>query len=262
LLQINILLWVYELDDHKNHIGITFAKMSFMKLFIYTLIILCGSIISCAQPNKPLSSTVDNFEAGLLDSTIQLLDVRTLAEYNRGHIKNALQANWNNQTEFATRTAHLQKEKPLYVYCQAGSRSAAAAVWLQQQGFSKVVDLSGGLLAWQKANKSVQVIHTSTQYTAANFNTLIGGKDVLYLVDIGAAWCAPCIKMKPVIDSLQKEYSGKFTLINIDAGIHIDLQTALKVEKLPTFIVFKNGVELNRITELTTKGALVAALFK
>ncbi len=232
-----------------------------MKLFVYTFIILCCSIISCAQQHKQLSSSVADFEKNLLDSSVQLLDVRTIAEYNRGHIQHALQANWNNLHEFATRTSHLQKEKALYVYCQAGSRSAAAATWLSQQGFSKVVNLNGGLIAWQKANKPVQSIDAITEYTMEDFNKLLVNKDELYLVDIGAPWCAPCVKMKPIIDNLQEEYKGKFTLINIDAGIHINIQTALKVEKLPTFIVYKNGVELTRITEITTKENLIKVLF-
>jgi rhodanese-related sulfurtransferase len=230
-----------------------------MRLLAYIFLLVSSSIISCAQ--KPSQVMATDFEKAIEDSTVQLLDVRTMAEYNRGHIKNALQANWNNQTEFANRATHLNKEKPVYVYCQAGGRSAAAAQWLRQQGFSNVVDLQGGLIAWQKAKKNVEGIKAEAQYSLDDFKKLIAAKDTLYLVDFGAHWCPPCVKMKPVIDTLQNEYTGKFTLVNIDAGIHTDLLKTLNVNKLPTFIIYKNGVELKRMEEITTKELLIAALF-
>jgi rhodanese-related sulfurtransferase len=191
-----------------------------------------------------------------------LLDVRTIEEFNAAHIANALQANWNNESEFATRTNHLDKEKPLYIYCQAGGRSAAANNWLQKQGFKNIVELSGGMIAWKKENKPVVGVAPVTQFTKADLDKMMDKKDEVYLIDFGAAWCAPCVKMKPTIEELQKEYKGKFTFINIDAGVQINLQKEMAVESLPTFFVYKNDTMLMRFEGITTKEQFVKVMFK
>ena len=44
------------------------------------------------------------------------------------------------------------KEKPVVVYCDTGTASAAAARLLKAQGFAKVVNLRGGVQAWKQDN--------------------------------------------------------------------------------------------------------------
>lgn len=221
---------------------------------------LCGIMLTaCSQSGKTVTAT--QFEKGLKEKEIQILDVRTLAEYNKGHIKDALLANWNEQEEFKRRVSFLNKEKPVYVYCQAGGRSAAANSWLTNNGFKKVVELSGGMINWLKENKAVEGATVTTQFTKADFDKMISQKDIIYLVDFGATWCAPCVQMKPIIDDMVATHKGKFTLINIDAGVHINLQKEMSVETLPTFIVYKNGVVLMRFEGLTTKEQLVKVMF-
>jgi rhodanese-related sulfurtransferase len=100
------------------------------------LIIIVGFLFGCntsAQTNTEVSAEV--FEKGLVDKQVQLLDVRTASEFRSGHIKNALQANWNDRAEFEKRIAALEKNKPVYIYCLSGPRSSAAAQWLRNKGF-------------------------------------------------------------------------------------------------------------------------------
>jgi thiol-disulfide isomerase/thioredoxin len=68
-------------------------------------------------------------------------------------------------------------------------------------------------------------------------------KDKAVLVDIGAEWCPPCKKMNPIVASLEKE---KYTVIKIDGGAQSGLCKALKINAFPVFIVYKNGVEVER----------------
>ena len=42
------------------------------------------------------------------------------------------------------------KDEELIIHCKAGSRSAQACMVLEQLGFSNVVNVTGGMLAWQK----------------------------------------------------------------------------------------------------------------
>ena len=86
---------------------------------------------------------------------VQVLDVRTLEEYKRGHLKDALRVTWGGEDFKAQARRALDKDKPVLVYCRSGRRSAAAAEVLEGMGFSKVRGLDGGILAWQKAGKAV-----------------------------------------------------------------------------------------------------------
>jgi rhodanese-related sulfurtransferase len=79
-----------------------------------------------------------------------VIDVRDPGEYGTGHIigaKNVPLSRIDAGSEIAAK----RKEKPVIVYCDNGSRSSKAASALRAQGFSKVVNLSGGLAAWQQA---------------------------------------------------------------------------------------------------------------
>ena len=74
------------------------------------------------------------------------------------------------------------------------------------------------------------------------------------LGEFGEEWCSPCIKMGPVLYQLQKDMKDQFSLLKVDGGIDIDVMKAMKVDALPTFIIYRNGKELWRkqgVVELT-----------
>ncbi len=77
-----------------------------------------------------------------------LVDVRTAAEYARGHLPGALLVPVD---ELGSRLEELRGRGPLVVYCEVGGRSARAAGLLRAAGFAAVSDLAGGHLAWQAA---------------------------------------------------------------------------------------------------------------
>jgi rhodanese-related sulfurtransferase len=52
--------------------------------------------------------------------------------------------------ELSDRIAELDPKKETVVICRSGGRSAQVADFLQRQGFSKVFNLSGGILAWSR----------------------------------------------------------------------------------------------------------------
>lgn len=69
-----------------------------------------------------------------------LLDVRRGVEYQAGHIEGALNI---AHTRLATELRVLPKDKPIYVHCQMGGRSAAATAYLQRIGYD-VINVKGG----------------------------------------------------------------------------------------------------------------------
>lgn len=223
--------------------------------FLFSVIIL-----SCTAQTKT-SLTADEFEKEITTKKdIQILDVRTPGEFFGGHIKNAMQADWNNKAEFERRLGFVDKNKPVYVYCLAGGRSAAAAAKMRKAGYTNVYELSGGTNAWRAANKPLEGASTEKQMTVAELNTSINASKIV-LVDFGASWCPPCIQMEPVLKSLAENNKGKYTLVKVDGGKDQEILQTYKVTALPVFIVFKDGKEVWRRDGVATEQE-IAAQFK
>lgn len=74
---------------------------------------------------------------------IQLVDVRTLEEFQGGHLENAIHIPID---ELRERLNELDPAKETVVYCRVGFRGYLAALILQQSGFGMVKNLSGGIL--------------------------------------------------------------------------------------------------------------------
>jgi len=81
---------------------------------------------------------------------LRIIDVRSWLEYAMGHIPSAERLNQNRILKT------IPKDQPIAITCLSGHRSAIAAQWLIKQGYSKVYNLQGGLLAWQSAGLPVK----------------------------------------------------------------------------------------------------------
>lgn len=87
----------------------------------------------------------EKFEA---DSNAVLLDVRTIEEWDSGHIAEAQHVDFFNP-EFAAELEKLDKTKNYYVYCRSGNRSGKACGMMANQGFSgELFNLDGGIMGW------------------------------------------------------------------------------------------------------------------
>jgi hydroxyacylglutathione hydrolase len=87
--------------------------------------------------------------AAWLDRTgAVVVDVREPAEYAEGHVPGAVSI---PQAELANRLADVPRDREVLVVCEGGTRSARAARFLQQTGFSRVTNLSGGTSGWRTA---------------------------------------------------------------------------------------------------------------
>lgn len=87
----------------------------------FFLVICCFSVLSACNSNAQQTNLpVPEFEKAIAQSNIQVLDVRTPGEYQCGHLKNAMLADWNNATVFKERIKSFDKNKPVYkkwFYC-------------------------------------------------------------------------------------------------------------------------------------------------
>jgi thioredoxin len=213
-------------------------------LFMITACSLNGQQVNAINP--------DAFLKAMSAGEIQVLDVRTADEYKSGHINNALQANWLDKNEFNDRTSHLDKNKTVYIYCLSGGRSGAAAEVLRTKGYN-VINLEGGINAWKRESKPLVGVDPNAKQTSmASYEGQVRSTNIV-LVDFGAEWCPPCKKMEPVLDAFMKQNNKKLTLVKMDGGIETALMKSLKVEALPTFILYKNGKEVKRKQGLVTQ---------
>ena len=213
-------------------------------LFMITACSLNGQQANAINP--------DAFLKAMSAGEIQVLDVRTADEYKSGHINNSLQANWLDKNEFNDRTSHLDKNKTVYIYCLSGGRSGAAAEVLRTKGYN-VINLEGGINAWKRESKPLVGVDPNAKQTSmASYEGQVRSTNIV-LVDFGAEWCPPCKKMEPVVDAFMKQNNKKLTLVKMDGGIETALMKSLKVEALPTFILYKNGKEVKRKQGLVTQ---------
>lgn len=80
-----------------------------------------------------------------------VLDVREPDEFKSGHLLNAKSIPLGKLRE---RIGELERyrDKPIVLVCRSGQRSSTACALLGKEGFAQVYNLSGGVVAWQKAN--------------------------------------------------------------------------------------------------------------
>jgi len=81
-----------------------------------------------------------------------LVDVRTAAEYEAGHIIDARSLPAGELQGKPFDGIKKFKDKPVLVYCENGTASAATAQKLREQGFTRVATLRGGLQSWRQEN--------------------------------------------------------------------------------------------------------------
>ncbi|MCG2431493.1 rhodanese-like domain-containing protein [Aequorivita xiaoshiensis] len=78
-----------------------------------------------------------------------IIDVRTDAEFEEGHIPDAKQIDIYNGAEFLKQAKELDPEKNYYVYCRSGGRSAQACMLLNSVGVTNAYNLKGGITEWE-----------------------------------------------------------------------------------------------------------------
>ena len=97
--------------------------------------------------------TVAQLKEQMANSDLQIVDVRRQAEYVNGHVPRAFNA---PLASLDKSLGPLEKDKLTAVICAGGYRSSAAASLLQKQGFSNLLNVSGGTGAWINAGYPVE----------------------------------------------------------------------------------------------------------
>jgi rhodanese-related sulfurtransferase len=94
-----------------------------------------------------------------------LIDVRTPIEFAEAHVPQAQNIPLD---ELKPSSLQLRKDQPVYLLCRSGQRATKAAEKFSREGFSQLIIVEGGTLAWIEANlpvtrSSVKIISLERQ---------------------------------------------------------------------------------------------------
>ncbi|MCU7938102.1 MAG: rhodanese-like domain-containing protein [gamma proteobacterium symbiont of Bathyaustriella thionipta] len=131
--------------EHLNEFVTTNWVMILLWFFLLGMII--NSFLKSSYDISPQQAVqLMSHENGSL-----VLDVREDSEYQAGHIKDSVHIPMGS---LASRVSELDKykNKNVILGCRSGSRSGRACSILKKNGFEKVHNLRGGVLAWEKDN--------------------------------------------------------------------------------------------------------------
>lgn len=106
--------------------------------------------------------SAEDLAGSVAAGTANVLDVRSRAEWDAGHIPNARHIPLG---ELTSRLDTLSPDRPVIVQCQGGARSAIAASILQARGFKDVTNLPGGFNEWRSGGHPI--VHESAGQPAA-----------------------------------------------------------------------------------------------
>ena len=216
-----------------------------MRNVLYSFLVI-GLLFSCGPKEGQQDLSASEFQTAMsAESDAQILDVRTIDEFQNGHIEGAINADVNSAA-LQQIASDLNKDKTVFVYCLSGARSASVAEMLKEMGFKSIVNLTGGMLAWRSANLPVATGEArpalSAGLTEATFAEKIKGKPMV-IIDYNATWCGPCKKLSPILKEWVKAQNGKVELIEIDVDENQELAKAKNIESIPYLEMYKNGVK-------------------
>lgn len=122
-----------------------------LKVLHFFVLFFCMMLTAAAQDSlniKKHTYSSGKFERKMQKKNVQVLDVRTAAEYAEGHLPNAMLIDVQ-KPNFKDQIATLDKNKTYLIYCKSGRRSEKALKVLHAAGFKNAYHLKGGYLNWQ-----------------------------------------------------------------------------------------------------------------
>jgi rhodanese-related sulfurtransferase/thiol-disulfide isomerase/thioredoxin len=201
------------------------------------------------KPENAATATVISAEEayGRMQSgdAVTVLDVRTAAEYEAGHIPGAILV--PNEDIADTPPAELPvKDAEILVYCRSGNRSAQAAKKLAAMGYTRVYDF-GGINSWPYETETGAYTPvtggkdgTLTSFAAVDLNGQwvdqgIFADHELTMINIWATFCGPCLREMPELGTLAADYADRgVQVIGIVADVKMNADGTFAADQVQT----------------------------
>ena len=115
------------------------------KLTLILGLVLCSHILAEVEliDASVLKKRIEN-----PDNNLILLDVRTVKEYQSGHIKDSINIP-HDQLILNVNILDQYRNQPIVVFCRSGRRAQLVVDVLIENKFDQIVDLEGDILAWK-----------------------------------------------------------------------------------------------------------------
>ena len=127
-----------------------------------------------------------------------------------------------------------------------------------------LITVFGGLYLMARARmKNIPVVTDNDNIlilTDKNFSHQT--KNKLVLVDFWASWCAPCRLMAPVLNEVADELTGNSHVGKVNIEQYQSLAQKFQVRNIPTLILLRNGIEVNRFVGIKNKEFLLQQINK
>jgi thioredoxin 1 len=125
------------------------------------------------------------------------------------------------------------------------------------------VVLGGLILIARKKIKNIPVVADHEKIlTLTDKNFQHQTKNKVVLIDFWASWCAPCRMMAPVLNDVASELTGNSHVGKVNIEQYQSLAQRFHVRNIPTMILLKNGVEVNRFVGIKNKEYLLQQIKK
>ena len=118
-----------------------------MLRFVFFFLLL---IYSCQIfESKDINVISDTQFIEIQDTDYILVDVRTIEEYESGHIQDAINFDYYSES-FQKEILSLDKSASIVLYCRTQNRSTKTANYLKENGYKEIAVLEGGITSWVK----------------------------------------------------------------------------------------------------------------
>ena len=145
-------------------------KLAASALTVLAAVAVTGSLSGCSSPSQATATGSDfavsmtlpapervgvaEFAKVVETPGVQIVDVRTPAEFADGHIAGAVNIPVQ-QPDFVERIARLDPKATYAVYCRSGNRSKAAVAQMQSAGLTHIYELAAGTNGWTAAGHTL-----------------------------------------------------------------------------------------------------------
>ena len=127
-------------------------------IYFFFFICICSiGMWACSENEKEEFKNISSaqFEELIQDKNVQVVDARTPAEYQEGHLIESINLNVKDSSFVSAAEELLNKDQAVAVYCRSGKRSRKAAKLLVKQGFKVVYNMDKGYLQWTEEGREV-----------------------------------------------------------------------------------------------------------